>query len=200
MVGIASWRQRIRRSPLLWSALIGAVSGVLVVAVWTGVESVLRATRPSGSLPASSLLGKPAPALVLERLEGGGMLDLRSFRGRPVVLNFWASWCGPCQAETPLLVRLHQTYGPRGVVFVGVDAEDDANAARGFALRYHVDYPLVIARDDRPLRLYRIIGLPTTVFVGPDGVVRDAEVGGFVGPDAERAVTTRLDRLLQAPR
>jgi len=189
-----------RRSPLLWSALIGAAIGVLVVAVWTGTEWVLRATRPSGAAPASSLVGKPAPALVLERLQGAGVLDLRSFRGRPVVLNFWASWCGPCQAETPLLVRLHQTYGPRGVVFVGVDAEDDANAARGFALRYHVDYPLVIARDDRPLRLYGIFGLPTTVFVGPDGVVRDAEVGGFVGPDAERAVSSRLDRLLQAPR
>jgi len=194
-----SWRRRMRRAPVLWSAAVGAATGLLVVAVWAGVDWALRATRPAGTPPASSLLGKPAPDLVLRRLDGSGTLDLRSFRGRPLVINFWASWCGPCQAETPLLVRISKIYGPRGVAFVGVDAQDEPNAARGFALRYHVDYPLVIAPDDRPLRMYGIIGLPTTVFVGADGVVHDAEIGGFVGPDAAHALSARLDKLLQSP-
>ncbi|HXX38914.1 MAG TPA: TlpA disulfide reductase family protein [bacterium] len=189
-----------RRSPVLWSVAVGAVMGLLVVAVWTGVEWALHATRPSGAPPASSLLGRRAPDLALQRLDGGGVLDLRSFHGRPLVINFWASWCGPCREETPLLARMSQIYGPRGIAFVGVDAEDEPNAARGFALRYHVDYPLAIAPDDRPLRLYGIIGLPTTVFVGPDGIVRAADVGGFIGPEGERALAVRLDRLLQAPR
>jgi thiol-disulfide isomerase/thioredoxin len=126
----------------------------------------------------------------------GGAVSLHSLRGRPVVLNFWASWCGPCLAETPLLVRLQKVYGPRGVIFVGVDVTDEISDARRFVAQYHVDYIVVRATDDKVMRAYAVLGLPTTVFIRADGVVVDKEVGGFIGPAGEKELRSRLDRLL----
>jgi cytochrome c biogenesis protein CcmG/thiol:disulfide interchange protein DsbE len=121
---------------------------------------------------------------------------LRSLRGRPVVLNFWASWCVPCREETPLLVRLHKLYGPR-IVFVGVNVEDEVQDARRFLARYHVDYPAVRSSDARVIVAYEVMGLPTTVFIGADGIVMDKYTGGFVGPEGEKALRLRVDHLLK---
>jgi len=198
MASSETWGQR--RARLLWSATAGGLVGLVAVALWVWLgPSVRPVPSATSALPQSALAGKPAPEFTLKEL-AGETFALRTLRGRPVVLNFWASWCTPCREETPLLVRLHQTYGPRGVAFVGVDEEDEPAAARSFAARYHVDYPAVIAPDDRLLRAYAIVGLPTTVFIGPDGIVRGTEVGGFIGPDGERSLVAALDRLLQAPR
>jgi cytochrome c biogenesis protein CcmG/thiol:disulfide interchange protein DsbE len=142
-------------------------------------------------------VGHPAPDFT-QPLFSGGTLRLRSLIGKPVVLNFWASWCVPCRTETPLLVRLHQVYGPRGVVFIGVDVQDDERDARQFAAQYHVDYLLVRSPDERVMRAYAVQGLPTTVFIGADGVVTDKYTGGFIGPDGEKGLRMRLDRLLGA--
>jgi len=192
----AAEARRWRRRHLLWSLGAGVVAGLAAVGLWLSFGP---AGRPGQ--PAASLIGKPAPEFSLARLSlAGGTLSLSSLRGRPVLLNFWASWCGPCQAETPLLVRAYQTYRPRGVTFVGVDTNDDRGAAVAFALRYHVDYPTVYAPGDRLALAYRIVGLPTTVFVDADGVVRDEELGGFADAAGERDLAARLDRLLRGAR
>lgn len=165
--------------------------------------------RPSPALPArapaSSLVGRPAPDFTLPVLAGGpsgggGRLSLHSLRGRPVVLNFWASWCAPCRAETPLLVRLSRTYGPRGVAFVGVDVEDDAADARRFIGQNHIGYTVVASADPKVTASYAVPGLPTTVFIDRSGVIRERQIGGFVGRDGERALTEKLDRLLGSAR
>jgi len=154
--------------------------------------------------PASGVVGegKPAYDFTLPILSPNGSvsyqrLALRSLRGRPVVLNFWASWCAPCRAETPLLADLSRTYAPRGIVFVGVNIEDDVPDAREFIGQYHVGYAIVHASDDKLIDAYGLRGLPTTVFIGPDGTVRDEEAGGFIGPDGRKALVAQLDRLLQ---
>ncbi len=158
-----------------------------------------------GRAPAAPLVGRPAPDFTLPVLSGGprgggGRLSLHSLRGRPVVLNFWASWCAPCREETPLLARLSRTYGPRGVAFVGVDVEDNAADARRFIGRNHVGYTVVASADEKVTASYAVPGLPTTVFIDRSGVIRDRQVGGFVGRDGERALTDELDRLLGSAR
>ncbi len=151
-------------------------------------------------------VGRAAPEFTLPLLSGPGVgsagappsrLSLRSLRGHPVVLNFWASWCVPCREETPLLVRLHRVYGPRGIVFVGVNTQDEARDARRFMGQYHVDYPVVISSDERLIVTYGIFGLPTTVFIDAGGTVRSREAGGFLGARGEQALTAELDRLLR---
>lgn len=184
----------------LWPVVV--LSLLVVVAVVSVLVAVRpRATerpRPSG-LEAlgdgAPPVGRRAPDFSLPLL-GGGTFSLHSARGKPVVLNFWASWCAPCREETPMLVRLHKVYGPRGVQFVGVDSQDQTADARAFAAQYHVDYPLVRLDDDRLIDAYGIPGLPTTVFIGADGIVAGKVVGGFVGPEGEKLLIARLDRLL----
>lgn len=175
--------------------------GVLA-ALWFGVPArifkMLAPVQPGGAPPTpatvESSLG-PAPDFTLP-LFNGGTLTLRSLRGKPVVLNFWASWCVPCREETPLLVRLHKRYGSR-IVFVGVNVEDEDADARRFLASYHVDYPAVRSSDESTIVAYKIVGLPTTVFVGVDGVIMEKYAGGFVGPDGEKALQLQLDRLLR---
>jgi cytochrome c biogenesis protein CcmG, thiol:disulfide interchange protein DsbE len=161
-------------------------------------------SAPGQSSPGGAfrMAGRRAPDFSLPILSGGpagpgGRLTLHELRGRPVVLNFWASWCAPCRAETPLLVRLNRVYGPRGVVIIGIDSEDEIADARLFLGQYHVDYTVVGSPDEKLMASYAIPGLPTTVFIGPDGVIRDREVGGFIGPDGEKALTVKLERLLR---
>jgi cytochrome c biogenesis protein CcmG, thiol:disulfide interchange protein DsbE len=169
--------------------------------VWLAPSS----TGPASPTPLPGdavFVGKPAPDFTLPILTAGpaastASLALHSLRGKPVVLNFWASWCAPCRAEMPLLVRLSHAYSSRGVVFVGVNAEDEAADARRFMAQYHIDFPVVHSADQRVVTAYGLLGLPTTVIVGPDGVIQDKEVGGFIGPEGERALVKTLDALLR---
>lgn len=183
------------RWPIIGVAAMLAVLGV-ATAVWRGVPSrISQAPEPPTVPAAAPPVGRPAPDFTLP-LFTGGTLRLNSLRGKPVVLNFWASWCVPCREETPRLVRFHKIYGPR-IVFVGVNVEDEDQDARRFLAQYHVDYPVVRSSDERVLIAYAVMGLPTTVFIRADGVVVDKYVGGFMGPEGEKALHLRLERLLR---
>lgn len=188
----------------LWPAAILAglavVVAVSIVLTWqrtmTGPRRPPGPEAPGGSAPP---VGRPAPEFSLPLFDGG-TLSLHSLKGKPVVLNFWASWCVPCREETPLLVRLHKVYGPRGVAFVGIDTEDEVASARRFISQHHVAYPLVRLDDERIIEAYAVPGLPTTVFIGADGTVVGKVVGGFVGPEGEKLLIARLNRLLSDTR
>ncbi len=179
----------------------GLASLAIAVAAWRMFSTVPNSGRTPSATPSTSAappVGRPAPDFTLP-LFSGGTLALHSLQGKPVVLNFWASWCVPCREETPLLVRLHKIYGPRGIVFVGVNVEDDERAARAFLAQYHVDYPVVRSGDDGLIDRYAVPGIPTTIFIGANGMVVDKFTGGFAGPSGKKALVTRLERLLGAP-
>ncbi len=110
-----------------------------------------------------------APPFRLDRLDRPGKLSLAGFRGRPVVINFWASWCDPCEDEAPLLEGVWQRYRSRGLVVLGIDANDAKWAARRFARRNGMSYPLVHDAPGETLTDYGITAFPETFFVAPDG-------------------------------
>ena len=176
----------------------------------------LRVPNPPGAGPSGEVKPTPAPAFALTVLSPGAppppsasagvpsavipaagtRLTLSALRGHPVVVNFWGSWCGPCRAEMPLLVKAWHAYAGRGVVVVGFDVDDTPAEARRFLHEYGVDYPIVTVPDERTPRAYGVIGLPTTVFIDASGMIRARQLGGFVGEDGEKTLTTQLDALL----
>src|SRR5712691_3023516 len=111
----------------------------------------------------------PAPRFTLPRLDGHGDLGLAAFRGKAVVLNFWASWCIPCKQEAPNLEAAWRRWRPHGVVFVGVDAQDFYGDARQFGKRYEITYPLVRDGSGKVVGDYGVSGFPETFFVDRRG-------------------------------
>jgi cytochrome c biogenesis protein CcmG, thiol:disulfide interchange protein DsbE len=187
-----------RRQLFFIVIVAGMASLAISVAAWkifSSVSSSGRTLPTAPSISAAPPVGRRAPDFSLP-LFSGGTFRLQSLKGKPVLLNFWASWCVPCREETSLLVRLHRIYGTRGIAFVGVNVEDEERAARAFVAQYHVDYPLVRSMDEAVIDAYAVPGIPTTVFIGANGVVIDKFTGGFVSPAGEKALVERLERLL----
>lgn len=122
--------------------------------------------------------GQPAPAFSLpEVLVPSRHFSLADFRGKPLVLNFWASWCYPCQTEMPLLESAYRS--TRGAVqFVGIDTDDSRRAASAFLARRHVSYlSLFMPRPGRVSTTYQLVGLPITVFISAQGRLLGRHIG-----------------------
>jgi cytochrome c biogenesis protein CcmG/thiol:disulfide interchange protein DsbE len=111
---------------------LACVAGLLALLVWQ-----------LGHQRHAPGVGAMAPAFTLNRLEGPGKISLASYRGKPVVLNFWASWCEPCKGEAAVLERDWTSYHDRGVVFLGVDYHDLASDARRFVSAHELTFPMV---------------------------------------------------------
>lgn len=140
----------------------------------TSGASASLATSSTGS----ALVGRPVPNFdlpVLANDPSASKLGPGSLRGRPLVINFFASWCGPCNAETPMLAKAARA-SARSVAFLGVDENDQRAAALAFLARTGVSYPVV--RDAGSLQSsYLLVGIPDTFFVAPDGRVIGAVQG-----------------------
>jgi cytochrome c biogenesis protein CcmG, thiol:disulfide interchange protein DsbE len=134
-----------------------------------------------------------APNFSLPNLDGHGNVDLASFRGKVVVLNFWASWCPPCHAEAPTFNQIQRTYGPRGVAVVGVDSQDFAGDARTFARDLHVNYTLVHdSSNDVTNRWGVTSGFPVTFVISRAGDVQKMFVTQVTSPMLDAALRPLL--------
>jgi peroxiredoxin len=141
-------------------------------------------------------VGRPAPTFALQRLSGSGEISLESLRGRTVVLNFFASWCGPCKREAPVLERLYRDDRGRGLVVLGVDANDSRGDAQHFVHVHDLTYPVVFDHDGLVAsNRYAVADLPVTYVLNPRGRI----VGGqILGPVSEHAHSEALRRYVHA--
>ena len=125
----------------------------------------------------SSLLNRPAPEFVRTDLNGR-RVDLKALRGKVVLLNFWASWCGPCQIELPKFQSWQRTYGSAGLQVLTVSMDDSDAPARSVVRKLHLDLPVMMG-DERLGREYGgILGLPVTFLINRDGTIADRVEGG----------------------
>jgi thiol-disulfide isomerase/thioredoxin len=152
-------------------------------------------SRRSGSAAASSLLTKAsdAPDFTLESLDGKNM-RLSDLRGKAVLLNFWATWCGPCKIETPWLVELQNQYGHDGLQVVGVEMGDDGkDEITKFMKDMGVNYPVLIGKEAVGEAYGGVPALPETFFIGRDGKIVDKIIGLKGKGDIEDSIKKALD-------
>ena len=162
-----------------WPRLAGlALAGALILGfVAVLAYGMANRTAPTGQSGATRV-GKPAPAFAMD-LHGGGELSIGPDLGKPVVLNFWASWCPPCREESPLLERAWRQYEERGVLFVGVDTQDTEADALAYIDEFGLTFPNGLDADGEITVAYGVVGLPVTFFIGGDGVVKRRWVGAL---------------------
>jgi cytochrome c biogenesis protein CcmG, thiol:disulfide interchange protein DsbE len=162
---------------------------------------ILLAALPRLALHRHPLVGKPAPDFALDVIhngEPGAKLQLAKLQGQPVLLAFWATWCGVCRAETPALNRVAERYKDRGLVVVGVDTNDKPGLGAPIAKRLGMVYPIVY--DDRDVDdLYGVEALPTLVVVGRDGQVQAVRVGLTDESALDALVSAVLLKRLRSP-
>lgn len=184
----APWQVRV----LLVLAAV-AVLAASMAAYMLGVRSAgwRTATPPETSQPVG--IRPLAPAFALPSLRGSGRISLAEFRGQVVVLNFFASWCGPCALEASDLERAWQRNRGRGVVFLGVAIQDRYPDAQAFLRQHGITYPAVFDADGSVMMAYRVTAIPTTFFIDPEGRIRGRHAGIFVGDEGVRRLQERID-------
>jgi peroxiredoxin len=132
-------------------------------------------------------IGSPAPDFELFVADLQATVRLSELRGRPVVVNFWASWCGPCRAEMPDIQRAFEAAGDTLHV-IGVNEQEPDLVARGFAYNLGVTFPLLLDFEASVGRQYELRGLPATFFIDAEGVIRDVNLGYM----SKEVLVTRL--------
>lgn len=161
--------------------------------------SALRLSIPLASRPTSDailrmdLVGAAPPAWTRTAPQAGAPSSLSDLKGNVVVVDFWASWCGPCRMLAPRLSQLRDRYGAQGLRVVGMTT-DNAETAATFAERHHMRYPTVVDTNGDTSRAYGIGSLPTMVVVDKKGIVRDVFVG--YGSDVDAQLETLIKALL----
>ncbi len=156
---------------------------------------VLGSLSIAGLGPANAASGAgPAPNFTLKSMTGKNM-KLSEMTGNVVLINFWASWCGPCREEMPLLNALHRKYGPLGFTVLGVNVEEQVDNARGFLNDFPVDFPVLLDSQNQVSKLYKVIAMPTTVVVDRDGNMRFLHKGYKPGDEKKyRKMVKKLVR------
>ncbi|HEU4487382.1 MAG TPA: TlpA disulfide reductase family protein [Povalibacter sp.] len=144
----------------------GMLAATLAVSSMVGASSAL---APSFSLPSRS----------------GDMVSLDKLRGKVVMLNFWASWCGPCRQEMPLLDQMHKRYSSLGFTMIGVNVEANTADAEKWLQQTPVSFPVLFDKENKVSKLYDVNAMPSTVFIDRKGNVRALHRGYKPGDESE---------------
>ncbi len=174
----------LRRLPRRYLLVAAFLPLVLLAALGLVLLQRLPVTSPTA-------VGNPAPDFALADLDGNPV-RLADLRGRPVVLNFWASWCGPCVEEFPLLRQAAEEHAEAGLAIVGVVFRDRSEAARDFMLRNGGSWPAAMDPGERVADAYGILGPPETYFIARDGTIAARQFGPVDADSLEAQLATIL--------
>jgi peroxiredoxin len=137
----------------------------------------------AGACAAAPAAGGPAPDFTLRTMEGKN-LRLQEQRGKVVLVNFWATWCGPCRQEMPLLNQMYQKYQASGFTLLGVNVDDDSKNAATVVGKLGVSFPVLLDSEKKVSKLYDLNSMPSTLIIDRDGRVRYVHRGYQSGYEA----------------
>jgi cytochrome c biogenesis protein CcmG, thiol:disulfide interchange protein DsbE len=141
----------------------------------------------------SAAQGNLAPNFSLPQLSGA-WLELSNYRGKVVLLDFWATWCEPCREEIPQFIDLQKKYGPEGLQIIGVAMDDTPEPVRDFGKQFEMNYPVVIG-NARIGELYGgVLGLPIAFLIARDGRISGKHIGPLAMPTIEKEITKLLQQ------
>lgn len=134
---------------------------------------------------------RPAPDFTLPLIDGG-QLRLSSYRGKVVLLDFWATWCVPCREETPHFVELQQKYGAQGLQIIGVSMDDGREPVRTFYQQFHMNYPVVMGTAETGSAYGGVLGLPIAFIIDREGLIHAKHMGATEAAVFEKDITALL--------
>lgn len=167
--------------------LIVGVLGLVLLAI--GVGQWLTSTRSTAAETGprqAPRVGMPAPDFALIDLASGERVQLLSLRGSPVWINFWATWCEACRVEMPAMQKVYEQYKDEGLVILGVDAQESAEAVNSYTTEGGYTWTFLIDTDGSVLNEYFVFAIPTHFFVDRNGVIKGIEVGAPPEESVER--------------
>ncbi len=153
--------------------------------------ALLAVVTLAGVAPLAALaaphVGQPAPAFSLPTVDGK-TLTLASLKGKPVYLNFYATWCGPCNEEAPTIGKFSQRFKSRGLTVLGVNELENPQKAKEFLTKYHLPYTAVVDSDGQAGKQYGALGLPVHIFIDRSGIVKTYRLGEMNADEIEAAI------------
>jgi cytochrome c biogenesis protein CcmG/thiol:disulfide interchange protein DsbE len=166
------------------------IIGLLIIAAIVAILFVGLGKDPQAI--ASPLIGRPAPDFALKAVGTGETIDLAQYRGKPVIVNFWATWCHPCWDEHPVLTQTSQVLGNQ-VQFLGVVFQDDESRIKSFLQQRGWAYPTLVDQAGKTAIAYGVGGVPETYFLDKNGTI----VAKFAGPMSADDIQTNLQKALK---
>ncbi len=182
---------RKKRRAIATLVFFTALNIVLVAVLWMRLASAQHVISGATTIP---LVGHQAPDFTLTTWgsPSGQSIRLAALQGKPVVLNFWASWCEPCNQETPTLEAAWQHYQADGITFIGIDYQDSQQAAEQFLQKYHVTYPVGPDASGNISVDYGVSNVPATIFIDRSGMVARQHLGPVDAPTLQAEIQQLL--------
>ena len=132
----------------------------------------------AGSESTGARVGEPAPNFQLQNLDGQS-ISLNGFKGKPVLINFWATWCDPCVYEMPFLQEVYDEWLGKGLMLLAINVGEGSSTVKGFMQNHNLSLPVLLDTKQDVFRRYNIIGIPTTYFMDKDGIIQEKMIGAF---------------------
>ena len=164
------------------------LTAILVTILTTG----LLITGCTGGSEPIATVGEAAPNFELQNLDGQS-ISLSSLKGKPVLVNFWATWCGPCVSEMPYIQEIHEDWSDSGLMVLAINWGESASEVEQFLQAHNLSLPVLLDTKNVVAPKYGIRYIPTTFFIDKDGIVRNKVIGAF---PSKAAIENRLNEIV----
>jgi thiol-disulfide isomerase/thioredoxin len=172
--------------------LKGILAGLLALTLLLVAGCGTTSGPSDGAVPEGTGLGNRAPDFQLKDTDGQ-YVSLSDMMGQPVMINFWASWCGPCLMEMPYIQQVYDEWSGEGLVLLAVNCGESSSRVTAFMQSYGYTFPVLLDSNGRVSDDYGVRGIPTTLFIDAYGIVQGREVGSF---PSKEAIEQQLDNIM----